>query len=203
MTHRSLRGALSGRGFMLFPAAAFAVHQLRYELAYGARTDAALSAQGHGYLSSLAPWLAVLVAIAFGSFLVRLARVSTGRASRTPSRAFGQLALVASLGLLGAYSVQEWLEGIFAAGHPAGLEGVFGHGGWWAVPLSVGFGLLLALLLRLAAAVLDAAVEPPTPVLAACAQLLRPAGLLAVRRAPLAGRSAGRAPPEVLPVPAR
>ena len=32
---RRLRSVLAGRGFMLFPAAAFAVHQLRYELAYG------------------------------------------------------------------------------------------------------------------------------------------------------------------------
>ena len=46
MTHRRLRAVLAGRGFMLFPAAAFAVHQLRYQLAYGSRTGAALSAQG-------------------------------------------------------------------------------------------------------------------------------------------------------------
>ena len=31
---------------------------------------------------------------------------------------------------------QEWLEGIFASGHPGGLAGIFGHGGWWAVVLS-------------------------------------------------------------------
>ena len=37
-----MRSVLAGRGFMLFPAAAFAVHQLRYELAYGSQTSAAL-----------------------------------------------------------------------------------------------------------------------------------------------------------------
>src|ERR1700722_16183189 len=83
---RSLRSALAGRGFMLFPAAAFAVHQLRYELAYGSRAGAALSAQGHGYLTSLAPWVAVLVALALGSFLARLPRAPGGPRPGRPRR---------------------------------------------------------------------------------------------------------------------
>src|SRR5579864_4593153 len=89
---RSLRSVLSGRGFMLFPAAAFAVHQLRYELGYGARSSAALNAQGHGYLTSLAPWVAVLVALAFGSFLARLARAGGGhRPDARPRRGLAGL----------------------------------------------------------------------------------------------------------------
>ena len=29
-------------------------------------------------------------------------------------------------------------------GHPAGLVGIFGYGGWWAVPAALGVGLVLA-----------------------------------------------------------
>src|SRR5580704_13615839 len=97
---RRLRSACAGRGFMLFPAAAFAVHQLRYELAYGSRAGAALSAQGHGYLTSLAPWVAVLVALALGSFLARLARAGGGELEARPRRAFAGLWLLASACLL-------------------------------------------------------------------------------------------------------
>lgn len=197
MTHRRLRSALSGRGFMLLPAAAFAVHQLRYELAYGSRADQALAAQGHGYLDSLAPWVAVLVAIALGSYLVRLARVAGGQVEQPrPHRAFARLWLATSAGLLSVYAGQEALEGVFAAGHPGGLEGIFGHGGWWAVPLSAALGLAVALILRLGAAVMELvecvgpAGDPPA--------LLRPRPLRVVsrRRPVLAGLSAGRAPPK-------
>ncbi len=73
-----------------------------------------------------------------------------------PPRSFARLAGVAWLLLLAAYVVQEWLEGLFAAGHPSGFDGVFGHGGWWAVPLSALAALAVAALLRLAAAVVRA-----------------------------------------------
>jgi hypothetical protein len=195
MTHRSLRSALAGRGFMLLPAAAFAVHQLRYELGYGSRADQALAAQGHGYLDSLAPWVAVLIAFAFGSFLVRLANAASGRPALAPRRAFGQLWLVTSAALLGLYSTQEALEGVFAAGHPGGLEGVFGHGGWWAVLLSLAFGLVVAVVLRLGAAAVDLVTKVRLTVLAANPH---PVGALRIRsrrRSALAGASAGRAPP--------
>src|SRR5277367_2747838 len=109
-----MRSALRGRGFVLLPVAAFAVHQARYELAYGSHTSAALAAQGHGYLDSMAPWIAVLIALGFGSFLTRLARAAGGRAELRPRRSFAGLAALASVALLATYSIQEWLEGIFA-----------------------------------------------------------------------------------------
>jgi hypothetical protein len=180
---------------MLFPAAAFAVHQLRYELAYGSGSGAALSAQGHGYLTSLAPWVAVLVALALGSFLVRLARAGGARLDLRPRRAFAELWLVASGCLLATYSVQEWLEGLFAAGHPGGFAGVFGHGGWWAIVLSIAAGLLIAALLRVATVVAEI-VSRVAPARSAALRLL--VGFVSVslvRRAPLADASAGRAPP--------
>src|SRR4051794_9975459 len=111
MTHRSWRSVLAGRGFMLFPAAAFAVHQLRYELAYGDRSGQALVAQGHGYLNSLAPWVVLLAALGLGSFLARTARVAAGRPDAAPRRDFAGLCLLAWGGLLATYVLQEWLEG--------------------------------------------------------------------------------------------
>src|SRR5579863_7986310 len=101
MTRGRLRAVLAGRGCMLFPVAAFAVHQLRYQLAYGSRAGAVLSAQGHGYLTSLAPWVVVLLGVAAGAFLARLARAATGVAAETPPRrAFRRLWLASTLGLL-------------------------------------------------------------------------------------------------------
>src|SRR5215472_6280840 len=108
MTHRSVRSVLAGRGFVLFPAAAFAVHQLRYELAYGSRSGATLSAQGHGYLNSLAPWVILLLALAFGSFLRRFAAAAAGRRMTRSPRAFAGLWAVSTGCLLAAYSAQEW-----------------------------------------------------------------------------------------------
>jgi hypothetical protein len=197
MTHRSLRSALSGRGFMLFPAAAYAVHQGRYELAYGSRASQALAAQGHGYLDSLAPWLALLLALGLGAFLARVARAAAGRSDDRQRRSFAGLWLLTWMSLTVAYSTQEWLEGMFAAGHPGGLEGIFGHGGWWAVILSAVAGLVVAALLRAASAVMSAVsrigVGPSAILTVESAR--RATQVFQVRRAPLADRSAGRAPP--------
>jgi hypothetical protein len=197
MAHSRLRSALSGRGFLLFPAAAFAVHQLRYELAYGSHAGQALSAQGHGYLNSLAPWVAVLLAIALGSFVGRVARAAAGAAEPRSRRSFTGLWLLASACLVAAYAVQEWLEGLFAAGHPGGLGGIFGHGGWWAVVLSGVFGLIVAGLLRLAFELVSFAGRRRVagPVRHQPVALPRPGMPWLARRAPLADASAGRAPP--------
>jgi hypothetical protein len=180
---------------MLFPAAAFAVHQLRYELGYGGGSGAALAAQGHGYQNSLAPWVVLLVALAFGAFLVRLARAAGGRggARRRPFLALFGLSWVL---LLATYAGQELLEGVFAVGHPAGLGGVIGHGGWWAVPLAALAATLVALLLTAGAAVLEAVARlAPRPAARTLAPLERPVSFPLLRRSPLAGRVAGRAPP--------
>ncbi len=183
---------------MLFPAAAFAVHQLRYQLAYGSRAGAALSASGHGYLTSLAPWIAVLLALGAGSFLARVAHAAAGRPDAPPRRAFAGLWALSSVSLLVAFAIQETLEGLFVAGHPGGFEGVFGHGGWWAVPLSALAGLLVALLLRLAATIVATVTRAiPLPRFAPFS-LPRPLAVALPRRAVLAGNSSGRAPPAAL-----
>jgi hypothetical protein len=195
MRHRSLGRVFAGRGFMLFPAAAFAVHQLRYQFAYGHRAGAALSASGHGYLTSLAPWIALLLALAAGSFLARVARAAAGRPDSRPRRAFTGLWALSSVALLAAYAIQETLEGLFVAGHPGGFAGVFGHGGWWAVPLAAGVGLAVALLLRLAAAVVETVARVASLPRFAPVSLSLPLAAALPRRPALAGNSSGRAPP--------
>ena len=192
----TLRRALAGRGFVLFPAAAYAVHQLRFEFGYGAGSNAALAAQGHGYLDSLAPWVGMLLALGFGSFLARLVRAAAGAPDGAQRRSIATLAVVAWSLLLAAYVVQEWLEGVFLAGHPSGFEGVFGHGGWWAVPLSGLAALAVAALLRLAETVVEAATPVTRPLFPhADAPLLRPVPATVPAISPLARRLAGRAPP--------
>src|SRR5689334_22422888 len=157
-----VRRMLAGRGFMLLPAAAFAVHQLRYELGYGSRSGAALAAQGHGYQNSLAPWVVLVLAVAAGTFLVRVARAATGR-TETSRRSFAVLFGFAWVLLFAVYCLQEWLEGVFAVGHPAGLVGIFGHGGWWAVPLSAAAAAVVALLLLVGTAVVEVVAQLVPP----------------------------------------
>ena len=96
--------------------------------------------------------------------------------------------------------MQELLEGWVLAGHPGGLAGVLGHGGWWAVPASVAVGAAIAALLRLATVAVDAAAR-----LGATRRVRAPLALLRwaltpashPRLVPLASAAAGRAPPLV------
>lgn len=133
------------RAAALLATGAVAVHQLRYALAFRAHAGAELHHQGHGYLLLLAPLLAGGLAIAVAHLMWRLA-VAAEQPSRLPGKA--RLSLGSSACLIGIYTVQEWLEGMLSAGHPGGLAGVFGHGGWLAIPLSLVIGALIAVALR-------------------------------------------------------
>jgi hypothetical protein len=141
-----------GRGFAgvaLLPPAAFAVHQLRYILAFGGRAGAELQETGHSYLHSVVPWLVLLLALAAGGFLRALARAFAGHASTSRhSASLAGLWLACSASLVAIFAGQEFLEGLFAAGHPAGLAGIFGEGGWWAIPAALCVGFVLAALLH-------------------------------------------------------
>jgi len=184
------------RGLLLLPVGAFVVHQLRYRIAYGPHADAQLQAQGHSYLDSFAPWLVLLLCLAAGSFLARVAQAAaSGRVERR-RHSFGAVWAASSGTLMAVYAVQELLEGFVAAGHPAGLHGIVGHGGWWAGVLAVVVGAAIAVLLRVAGAVVDAVARayhrrrPSTATLdVPRAQGSRP------RPRPLALAQAGRAPP--------
>lgn len=129
----------------LMPPAAFAVHQLRYWLAFGGHAGLFLNRQGHLYLHSLAPWLAIAVAIAVGAFLQALGRALGGQCSLSRyTLSFTALWIVCAGALVAIYASQELLEGVLATGHPAGLVGVFGYGGWWSIPAALAVGLVLA-----------------------------------------------------------
>lgn len=172
------------------------VHQLRYLLGYEGEAARALTVQGHAYLSLLTPTVGGALALALAEFGWRLTRPRRGDAFDAP-RGFGRCWAFASTALVALYALQEWLEGTFEAGHPAGIAGVVGHGGWVALPLALAVGAVVALLLRGAATVIAAAARqvralprgveaPPLP---------RPRTFSALRLAPLALCCAGRAPP--------
>ncbi len=154
---------LSLRGAAAMPAAALAVHQLRYKLAYGAGASHALAQQGHAYLTSLVPWIVLLATLSAGAALGRFARrwgAGADTGTRSGRTAGVRVWLVASAALFAVYAGQELLEGLFASGHLGGLAAVLGAGGWWAVPVALLVGGVLALVLRGAHAVeraLDAA----------------------------------------------
>jgi hypothetical protein len=184
----------------VLPAAAIAVHQLRYLLAFGSTAGVELQRQGHSYLHSVAPWIVVALAWAAGAFLSALGRAMHGQTS-VPRYGTSLVALwlICAASLVVIYSGQEYLEGLLATGHPAGLVGIFGYGGWWAVPAAVCVGLVLAALLHGARWVLRevaarharTARAPRAPGVA----LTRPADLSLPRLAPLAMGWCGRGPP--------
>src|SRR5215813_5332237 len=132
------------------PAAVLTVHQLRYLLAFGGGTGQELEKEGHQYLSALAAPIAMSVAIVAGLFFARLASAWREGVVEESSlrRSFLSLALAIGAALLVLYSCQELLEGMLSSGHPGGFDGVFGDGGWWAVPLSLACGLAIAAALR-------------------------------------------------------
>jgi hypothetical protein len=202
MTVRPQRGVLLRRlaPAALMPAGAFAVHQLRYWLAYGKRAGVELSAQGHSYLHSVVPWIVLLVALAVGSFLLSLGRALSGGGSLPRyTLSFAALWLLCAACLVAVYTTQEFLEGMFATGHPAGLAGIFGYGGWWSIPAALAVALVLAAVFHSARRVLAAVAERSgrqatliarPPVLAGTnLKTLRPA------LAPLADGWSGRGPP--------
>ncbi len=189
-----------GSGLLLVPAAALAVHQLRFWLAYGSQANAQLAAQGHSYLHSLAPWTVLALGIGGTLFLRRLAlALSTGRAEGPAPRPLAALWAITTVGLIAVYSVQETLESFLDSGHPGGFAGVFGHGGYWALPASAVVAVVVVAVLRLGRTVLAAAARMRPrltrvrPISAAV-----PIGVAPVVVRPLARAAAGRAPPRAL-----
>jgi hypothetical protein len=144
MVRADRRSALRGlaQAGLLAPAA-LAVHELRYLLAFRANAGIELQRQGHSYLHSLAPWVALAAALVAGAFLRALGRAFSGRTSRR-SISVAALWLACTACLVVVYMGQEFLEGVFASGHPTGWTGVFGNGGWWSVPAAACIGLMLA-----------------------------------------------------------
>jgi len=183
------------RNIASFSAAAFAVHELRYLFAFGGDAGEVLVSQGHAYLQIVCALVGLLVVCA----AVQLLALTAGRDRLTPGDPRGVRGrwASASVALVVIFALQEFVEGSLAAGHPAGVMGVFGGGGWLAIPLAVVFGLIVAVVLREAEAVLDAKplrVSRPV-VVAAVAGLVARVSVLRWRSALLAEHLVGRGPP--------
>jgi vacuolar-type H+-ATPase subunit I/STV1 len=184
----------------LVPAGAFAVHQLRYWLAFGRHAAAELQVQGHSYLHSVVPWIVLLLALSIGAFLLSLGRAFGGRSSRSRhTLSFATLWLLCSACLVAIYVSQEFLEGLFATGHPGGLIGIFGYGGWWSIPAAVAVGLVLTAAFHGARRVLEAVAARfggrPEAAPRAIGSVRLPRDVLLAAPAPLAGGWSGRGPP--------
>jgi hypothetical protein len=184
----------------LMPVAALLVHQLRFQLAFGGRAGLELARQGHSYLHSLTPWIVILISVTVGGFVWALGRALAGQ--RSLSRytvSFLGLWIFCAACLVAIYVTQESLEGLFAVGHPGGLAGVFGYGGWWAVPAALCVGLVLAAICHGARWVLDEVAHRRSGPLAArvipSSLSSCPGVAFLPRLSPLAGGWSGRGPP--------
>jgi hypothetical protein len=173
---------------------------LRFALAYGASAGPELARQGHSYLHSLVPWIVLSIGVAVGGFLRAMGRAMGGQRS-APRYALSLIGLwiVCSAFLLAIYTTQEFLEGVFATGHVAGLAGVFGYGGWWSIPAAACVGLVLAAIYHGARWALDTAARRTTARLAfdpaPTSAQRRPIASVLPRFVPLAGGWSGRGPP--------
>ncbi len=190
------RLAHRGRIVVLLALGAWLVHQLRYTFALSHESAAHAEAHGHEYLSLTGPLLFAAVALATTSWIFSLTRE---RSPREHSLSAAAIWLRASLALLVVFCVQETAEGLFSPHHPQLVEGIFGSGGWIAVPLSVAVAGVIALAMRGARAAREAVARahhhlgyPARPLL----DPRRPSDLRRPRRSHvLAGKLAGRAPP--------
>src|SRR3954452_8293100 len=89
---------------------AFALHQLRYLIAFGGSSSAELARQGHSYMADALP---VLVVFALSALLATLIRSRFGPTlSRGP---LARRAATLAVALLAIYVTQESLEGLLAA----------------------------------------------------------------------------------------
>lgn len=184
-------------GLLLMPAAALVVHQARYTLAYGVQANAELAAQGHSYLHSLVPWTVLALGAGASLFLRRVARAArTGEAGTFSRLSAAVLWALTTGGLVAIYAVQETLEALSTSGHPAGVTGVFGHGGWYAILAAAVVALGVVALLRVGRAVLHLVAQcaPPAAPFRA-PRVPVPLSVALVAASPLASAAAGRAPP--------
>jgi hypothetical protein len=184
----------------LLPAAAFVVHQLRFWLAFGGAAGVELQRTGHSYLHSLVPWIVLLIALMIGGFLRAAGRALAGHRS-LPRYALSLSGLWAlcSVALICIYVSQEFLEGLFATGHPGGLAGIFAYGGWWSIPAAIVVGLAMATLFHGARWVLDEVAKHRSQRFVSsprrAAAIPRPRAVLLPVLPPLVGGWSGRGPP--------
>jgi hypothetical protein len=147
------------RAAALISVGALAVHDLRYLLAYRGGAGEELSVTGHGYLGDVTPLAMGALALAIAAFAWRLLNPQVEARLPSTRRLWAFLSGV----LITIYACQEWIEGQLSSGHPAGLAGIFGDGGWLALPLALVVALVIALLLRGAESAIAYAAAPRAP----------------------------------------
>ena len=88
----------------------------------------------------MVPWIVVPIGPSVGGFLLRVGR-RLGRSALGPryTVSFAALWLICAACLVAIYVTQEFLEGLFATGHPRWV-GIFGYGGWWSIPAALAVG---------------------------------------------------------------
>lgn len=187
------------RGAALLPLGTLAVHQLRYLLAYGPHANQELVSHGDTYIHSLLPACLGLLLLPAGALLGHLAQAWRGGHTHDRGLSRRQLWTVATTLLIACFCAQEIVEMLLETGHPAGLAGIFGSGGWWALPASAAVGGLVTLLVSGARAVVGVVARlrarTPSGGRAAIATAPRPSSPATPRPTPLAACRAGRAPP--------
>ena len=180
---------------MLICAGALAVHELRFIVGFGDHAERIAGEQGHAYLALVMP------VVAFVGFVGLVALVVRGVRAPDPdplAPGVRRVWAVASALLVLIYVGQETLESWTSAGHPGGLAGVFGHGGWSAVIFAVALGALIALAFRGAAQPVAAGGEALwRPGVAQTVRIVSPPGAPALPRSPVERFLAGRGPPRV------
>jgi hypothetical protein len=183
------------RAIALLATGTLVVHQLRFMLAFGGDAHRRLAHEGHGYLAVVLPLVGVGLALVCAHFAVLLMR-ERGSGRAIPRGRFPTAWAASSATLLVAYATQEGVEGTLVAGHPAGVAGIFGSGGWIAIPLCVVVGVLVALVLRGANAALAlVGARDRIHVRRAPARRRTFAAPDVAPRNPLARHLSGRAPP--------
>ena len=130
------------RCFALLGAGALGLHELRYLIGYGGDAGRALAEQGHGYLDAVTAVVALTLVAALAALVAAL--VHGAAAAKRPPRRWRVRWLACSGALLAVFTLQELVEGALSPGHPAGLVGVAGSGGWIAVPLALAIGAAVA-----------------------------------------------------------
>ena len=138
-----MRRAHRARLAAILALGAFAVHQLRYLIAFGSSSSEELARQGHGYMAA---WLPILGVFTISALLGTLIRGRFG--ARLAKASLSRRAAIFAAALLAIFVTQESLEGVLAAGHPAGVAAVLGYDGWLAIPLAAAVGFVAALLAR-------------------------------------------------------
>lgn len=186
----------------MLPAGVLGVHELRYLLAYGAHAGRALTDHGDSYVGTANLLAGVLLVLPAAALAVGVIGARRGRAAGRPA-ALGpwQTWLAWTTLLIVGFCATEAVEMVFESAHPDGLAGVFGGGGWWALPAAVAVAALFTLITRGARALVRRVAARqsggdrwgPAPTSLSSTRpvrLGRTPGL-----APLADRAAGRAPP--------